>query len=63
MGVNLDEVVAVNAGVKAGVLPGECENMVRLEPTPLSLKIYEEASKAGAPKSTKGGPCKATSPT
>jgi len=38
-GVNPDEVVAIGAGVQAGVLSGEVKDMVLLDVTPLSLGI------------------------
>jgi molecular chaperone DnaK len=38
-GVNPDEVVAIGAGVQAGVLSGEVKDMVLLDVTPLSLGV------------------------
>ena len=38
-GVNPDEVVAVGAGIQAGVLQGDVKNVVLLDVTPLSLGI------------------------
>ncbi|CAN5342780.1 molecular chaperone DnaK [soil metagenome] len=39
MGVNPDEVVAIGAGVQAGVLGGDVKDMVLLDVTPLSLGV------------------------